>query len=89
MEATQPIDSLKTKVLERSTTAEHALHVLLRDADGDKLEVLQPREKRSGHVINLGKWQFMNLARRSVGARRSMDRGSERICPSLKLSSSS
>ena len=54
MEGTQPIDHLKTKVLECSTAAEQALHVILGDADGDELEVLQSREKKSGRVINRG-----------------------------------
>ena len=58
MEATQPIDRLKTKVLECSTTAEQALHVILGVADGDELEVLQSREKKSGCVINRGQMAF-------------------------------
>ena len=41
MEGTQPIDHLKTKVLECSTAAEQALHVIFWDADGDELELLQ------------------------------------------------
>ena len=41
MEGTQPIDRLKTKVLECSTTMEQALHVTVREADDDELEVLQ------------------------------------------------
>ena len=73
MNGTRPIHRVKTKELEWSTTMEQALHVILWDADDDELEVLQ----------------FMNLARRSVGAKRSADIGSERICPSLKVSSSS
>ena len=40
MEATQPIDRLKTKVLECSTSTEQALHVTLLEAGGDELEVL-------------------------------------------------
>ena len=54
MEATQPIDCLKTKVLECSTTVEQALHLILGDADGDELEVLQSRDKKSGRIINRG-----------------------------------
>ena len=54
MEATQPIDRPKTKILECSTAAEQALHVILGDADGDELEVLQSREKKSGRIINQG-----------------------------------
>ena len=54
MEATQPIDRLKTKVLECSTATEQTLHVILGDADGDELEMLQSREKKSGRIINLG-----------------------------------
>ena len=41
VEATQPIDRLNMKVLERSTAAEQALHVIVGDADGDELKVLQ------------------------------------------------
>jgi hypothetical protein len=41
VEATQPIDRLKTKVLECSTAMEQALHVTIWEADGDELEVLQ------------------------------------------------
>ena len=52
MEATQPIDHLKMKVLECNIAAEQALHVLLGDADGDELEVLLLREKKSGRLIN-------------------------------------
>ena len=43
MEATQPIDRLKMKVLERSTAVEQALHVVVGDADDDELKVLQSR----------------------------------------------
>ena len=88
MEATQPIDRLKTKVLECSTATEQVLHVILGDADGDELEVLQSREKKSGRVINGGKWQLMNLASRGMGTTQSANGGSKCICPSLKLSSS-
>ena len=41
MEATQPIDRLKTKVLECSTATEQALHITVWEADGEELEVLQ------------------------------------------------
>ena len=41
MQGTRPIHRLKTKELEFSTAAEQALHVILWDADGDELEVLQ------------------------------------------------
>ena len=43
MQGTRPIHRLKTKELECSTAAEQALHVILWDADGDELEVLQFR----------------------------------------------
>ena len=41
MEATQPIDRLKMKVLECSIAMEQALHVTIWEVDGDELEVLQ------------------------------------------------
>ena len=82
MDGTQPIDRLKTKVLECSTTTEQALHVILWDADGDEIEVLQSWYKKRRRVIK-GGWQFMNLARRSVGVKWSADVGSKLICPSL------
>ena len=40
MEATEPIDRVKMKVLKCSTATEQALHAILWDADGDELEVL-------------------------------------------------
>ena len=45
---------LKTKVLERCTAAEQALHILLVDADAHELEVLQFRELKSCRGVNLG-----------------------------------
>ena len=41
MQGTRPIHRLKMKELEDSTAAELALHVILWDADGDELKVLQ------------------------------------------------
>ena len=41
MEATRPIHHLKIMELECSTATEQVLHVILWDADGDELEVLQ------------------------------------------------
>ena len=49
------MDLLKTKVLERSTAAEQVLHSLLRDDNIEEVELLELREKKSGHDINLGK----------------------------------
>ena len=40
MEATQPIDCLKTKELECSIATEQALHVTVGEAEGDELKVL-------------------------------------------------
>ena len=55
MEGTQPIDRLKTKVLECSTAMEQALHSLLRDDNVKEVELLELREKKGGRGINLGK----------------------------------
>ena len=41
MQGTRPIHRLKMKELECSIAVEQALHVILWDADGDELEVLQ------------------------------------------------
>ena len=49
------MDLLKTKVLERSTAAEQVLHSLLRDANVEEVELLELREKKGRHGINLGK----------------------------------
>ena len=54
MEAIEPMHHLKTKVLKRSTAVEHAVHILLGDADAHELEVLQFRELKSCHGVNLG-----------------------------------
>ena len=89
MEATQPIDRLKTKVLEHSTAAEQVLHVLLGDADSYELEVLQSKEKKSGRVINRWEMAVHEPGEAQCGVSRSADGRSECICPSLKLSSSS
>ena len=49
------MDLLKTKVLERSTTAKQVLHSLLRDDNVVEVELLEFREKKGGRGINLGK----------------------------------
>ena len=46
---------LKTKLLKRSTVAEQVLHSLLRDDNVEEVELLELREKKGGHDINLGK----------------------------------
>ena len=86
MEATQPIDYLKTKILDCSTAVK-ALHVILGDVDADDLRCFSRGRKKVGASLRVG-WQFMNLARRSVGTKRSADVGSKRIGPSSKVSSS-
>ena len=55
VEANEPVDVLKTKVLEHSTAAEQVLHSLLRDDNVEEVELLELREKKSGRDINLGK----------------------------------
>ena len=55
MEANEPVDLLKMKVLERSTAAEQVLHSLLRDDNVEEVELLELREKKGGRRINLGK----------------------------------
>jgi hypothetical protein len=55
VEANEPVDLPKTKVLERSTAAEQVLHSLFRDANIEEVELLELREKRGGRGINLGK----------------------------------
>ena len=55
MEANEPVDLLKTKVLERSIAAEQVLHCLLRDDNVEEVELLELREKKGGRDINLGK----------------------------------
>ena len=54
MEANEPVDLLKTKVLERSTAAEEVLHSLLLDDNVEEVELLELREKKGGCGINLG-----------------------------------
>ena len=54
MEATPPIDRLKTKVLECSTATEQALHVTIWEADDNELEVLQSWWNKSERVIKGG-----------------------------------
>ena len=83
VEANEPVDLLKAKELERSTAADQVLHSLLRDDNIEEVELLELREKKGRHGINLGK-----LAQRSVGVRQSTDGGRERHRPSSKLSSS-
>ena len=55
MEANEPVDLLKTKVLKRSTAAEQMLHSLLRYDNIKEVELLELREKKGGHDINLGR----------------------------------
>ena len=55
MEANEPVDLLKTKVLERSTATEQVLHSLLKDNNVEEVELLELREKKGGRDINLGK----------------------------------
>ena len=55
MEANEPVDQLKTRVLERSTAAERELHSLLQDANVEEVELHELREKKGGCNINLGK----------------------------------
>ena len=55
VEAKEPVDLLKTKVLERSTAAEQVLHSLLRDDNIKEVELLELNEKKGGRGINLGK----------------------------------
>ena len=55
MEANEPVDLLKTKVLERSTAAEQVLHSLRRDANIEEVELLELRENKGRRDINLGK----------------------------------
>ena len=79
MEATEPIHHMKmTTILERCTADEQALQILLRDADGNELEVLKFREMKSARDIDPGEMHCLNVAWRSVGARWSTDDGSEK-----------
>ena len=55
VEANEPVDLLKMKVLEHSIAAEQVLHSLLRDDNVEEVELLELREKKSGRGINLGK----------------------------------
>ena len=55
MEANEPVDLLKTKVLECSIATEQVLHSLLRDDNVKEVELLELREKKGGRGINLGK----------------------------------
>ena len=48
MEANEPMDLLKMKVLERSTAVEQMLHSLLQDDDVEEVELLELREKKGG-----------------------------------------
>ena len=51
MEANEPVDLLKTKVLERSTAAEQVLHSLLRDDSVKEVELLELRETLLGKSL--------------------------------------
>ena len=55
MDANEPVDLLKMKVLERSTAAEQVLHSFLRDDNFKEVELLELREKKGGRDINLWK----------------------------------
>ena len=55
MEANEPVDLLKTKVLKQSTAAEQVLHSLLQDDNVEEVELLELRDKKGGRDINLGK----------------------------------
>ena len=55
MEANEPVDLLKMKVLERSIAADQVLHSLLRDDNVEEVELLEFREKKGERGINLGK----------------------------------
>ena len=55
MEANEPVDLLKTKVLERSTAPEQVHHSLLQDDNVEEVELLELREQKGGCGINLGK----------------------------------
>ena len=54
VEASKPNHRMKTKVLEHCIADEQALQILLRDADGNELEVLKFREMKSACDINPG-----------------------------------
>ena len=69
MEANEPVDLLKTKVLERSTAAEQVLHSLLRDDNVEEVELLELREKKGGRDINLGKIAGAEAGAARVGAK--------------------
>ena len=81
------MDLLKTKVLERSTAVEQVLHSLLRDANVEKVELLELRVKKSGRGINLGK--IAGAEAGAVQRWREAECGRERHRPASKLSSSS
>ena len=89
------MDLPKTKVLERSTAVEQVLHSLLRDDNIEEVELLELREKKGGHGINLGKIagaeagaaQHWREAERERRQRADGDR--ERHRPASKLNSSS
>ena len=70
MEANEPVDLLKTKILEHSTTAEQVLHSLLQDDNIEEVELLELREKKGGRGINLGK-----IVGAEAGARQTADGG--------------
>ena len=55
MEANEPVDLSKMKVLEHSTAVEQVLHSLLQDDNVEEVELLELREKKGGRGINLGK----------------------------------
>ena len=55
VEANEPVDLLKTKVLEHSTAAEQVLHSLLRDDNAEEVELLELREKKGGPALIWGR----------------------------------
>ena len=89
MEANEPVDLLKTKVLERSTAAEQVLHSLLRDDNVEEVELLELREKKGGRGINLGKIAGVEAGAAQRWREAGADGGRERHRPASKLSSSS
>ena len=55
VEANEPVDLLKTNVLERSIAAEQVLHSLLQDDNVEEVELLELRKKK-------GSWRGAALA---------------------------
>ena len=51
MEANEPVDLLKMKVLEHTTAAEQVLHSILRDDNIEEVELLELMEKKAGATL--------------------------------------